>query len=126
VVVTRLVRRGLVTRARDGGDGRRVEIALTARGRAALERAPAAAQDRLIAALGVLGPTARRTLAGALGRLVDAMALPEQAPPMFFESTPQTQSTKKPSTMPKRKPNQMQNQKPSKNPNEKRSRGNRN
>jgi DNA-binding MarR family transcriptional regulator len=85
VVVTRLVAGGLVSRGRDGGDGRRVEIALTARGRAALKRAPAAAQDRLIAALGAVGPTARRTLARELGRLIEAMALPAQAPPMFFE-----------------------------------------
>ena len=85
VVVTRLVAGGLVSRSRGGSDGRRVEIALTARGRAALKQAPAAAQDRLIAALGVVGPTTRRTLARELGRLVEAMALPEQAPPMFFE-----------------------------------------
>lgn len=86
VVVTRLVAGGLVTRRRGGDDGRRVEIALTARGRAALKQAPAAAQDRLIAALGAVGAGARRTLARELGRLVEAMALPEQAPPMFFES----------------------------------------
>jgi DNA-binding MarR family transcriptional regulator len=114
VVVSRLVGRGLVSRSRGGVrvgggpaaldrahrgrsgtglpvpekvDGRRVEIALTARGRAALRQAPAAAQDRLIAALGVVGATSRRTLARELDRLVEAMALPDQAPPMFFEPT---------------------------------------
>jgi DNA-binding MarR family transcriptional regulator len=114
VVVSRLVERGLVSRSRggmrvEGGraslvrahggrsgtglpvpekvDGRRVEIALTAAGRTALRQAPAAAQDRLIAALGVVGATSRRTLARELDRLVEAMALPEQAPPMFFEPT---------------------------------------
>jgi DNA-binding MarR family transcriptional regulator len=94
VVVTRLVRRGLITRTRGTLDGRRVEIALTARGRAALARAPAAAQDRLIAALTLVGPEARRALARHLRRLVGAMALPEQHPPMFFERSPRRRPRK--------------------------------
>jgi DNA-binding MarR family transcriptional regulator len=84
-VVTKLVRRGLVARTRADADGRRVEIALTAAGRAVLARAPAPAQDRLIAGLALLGAAARRDLARQLGRLVEAMALPAQPPPMFFE-----------------------------------------
>ena len=86
-VVSKLVRRGLVARTRADADGRRVEIALTAAGRELLRRAPAAAQERLIAGLALLGPIARRELARQLGRLVDAMALPAQHPPMFFEPT---------------------------------------
>src|SRR3954465_5527311 len=56
VVVTKLARRGLVARARAAADGRRLEITLTPAGRAVLGRAPAAAQERLIAALALLGP----------------------------------------------------------------------
>jgi DNA-binding MarR family transcriptional regulator len=88
VVVAKLARRGLVARTRAADDARRLEISLTAAGREVLGRAPAAAQDRLIAALAMLGPAARRSLAQDLGRLVDAMALPEDQqrnPPMFFE-----------------------------------------
>jgi DNA-binding MarR family transcriptional regulator len=96
VVVTRLVRRKLVTRIRGVRDARRVEIALTARGRAALELAPAAAQDRLIAALALVGGPARRTLARALGGLVAAMALPDQHAPMFFERAPKPRRRKAP------------------------------
>jgi len=92
VVVSRLVRGGLVARTRAAADGRRVEITLTAAGRAALERAPAAAQDRLIAALGILGDAARTELARHLGRLVEAMALPPHHPPMFFERAPRARS----------------------------------
>ncbi|HEX3903922.1 MAG TPA: MarR family transcriptional regulator [Polyangia bacterium] len=88
VVVSRLVKAGLVARTRAPTDGRRVQITLTAAGRAALSRAPAAAQDRLIAALGLLGATARKDLARQLGRLVEAMALPLHHPPMFFEAAP--------------------------------------
>src|SRR5438067_2378139 len=84
VVVSRLVQAGLVARPRATTDGRRAQISLTAAGRAVLTRAPAAAQDRLIGALGVLGGPARNELARQLGQLVEAMALPSQHPPMFF------------------------------------------
>jgi DNA-binding MarR family transcriptional regulator len=88
VVVSKLVAAGLVARTRAADDGRRVEIVLTRAGRALLARAPAAAQDRLIGALGLLGGAARRDLARRLGHLVEAMALPPQHPPMFFETAP--------------------------------------
>jgi DNA-binding MarR family transcriptional regulator len=88
VVVSKLVRGGLVARTRAATDGRRVEVVLTRAGRALLARAPAAAQDRLIGALGVVGAAARRDLARRLEHLVEAMALPPQHPPMFFETAP--------------------------------------
>jgi DNA-binding MarR family transcriptional regulator len=88
VVVSRLVDRGLVTRSRGGDDGRRISISATAAGRALLARAPAAAQDRLLAGLALLGAGSRRQLADLLGRLVDSMALPDRSPPMFFEPAP--------------------------------------
>jgi DNA-binding MarR family transcriptional regulator len=86
VVVSRLVERGLVTRMRGGEDGRRVSIAATPAGRALLARAPAAAQERLLAGLALMGPRSRRELADRLGHLVDFMALPDRNPPMFFEA----------------------------------------
>lgn len=87
VVVSRLVERGLVTRTRGGDDGRRISIAATAAGRALAAKAPAAAQERLLAGLALLGPGPRGELAELLARLVDVMALPGDAP-MFFESAP--------------------------------------
>src|SRR5438105_4636272 len=47
VVVAKLAQRGLVERQRAATDARRLEVSLTAAGRAALSRAPAATQDRL-------------------------------------------------------------------------------
>jgi DNA-binding MarR family transcriptional regulator len=89
VVVSRLVERGLLTRTRGGGeDARRISISATAAGRALLARAPAAAQERLLAGLGLMGAGSRRQLAELLGRLVDSMALPDRSPPMFFEPAP--------------------------------------
>jgi DNA-binding MarR family transcriptional regulator len=88
VVVSRLVDRGLLTRSRGGDDGRRISISATSAGRALLARAPAAAQERLLAGLGLMGAGSRRQLAELLGRLVDLMALPDRSPPMFFEAAP--------------------------------------
>ena len=90
VVVSRLVERGLLTRTRGGADGRRISISATSAGRALLARAPAAAQERLLGGLALMGGRARRDLAGLLGRLVDLMALPDRSPPMFFEAAPRT------------------------------------
>jgi MarR family transcriptional regulator, lower aerobic nicotinate degradation pathway regulator len=95
VVVSRLVRGGLVARTRAATDGRRVEITLTPAGQTLLARAPAAAQDRLIGALGLLGVAARKDLARHLGRLVEAMALPLHHPPMFFERAPRAEKSRK-------------------------------
>jgi DNA-binding MarR family transcriptional regulator len=88
VVVRRLVERGLVRRGASGEDGRRVEVSLTARGRHLIERAPGAAQDRLIEGLRRMSTADCRTLAIQLQRLVRAMGLDDQPPAMFFESAP--------------------------------------
>ena len=85
VVVTKLARRGLVERTRAQDDARRLEVSLTDAGRAVLARAPAATQDRLIAALALMGRPARARLARDLGRLIDAMGIERRHPPMFFE-----------------------------------------
>jgi DNA-binding MarR family transcriptional regulator len=85
VVVKRLVEHGLLTRTTSALDARRVEIRLTRRGRAVLERAPLAAQDKLIAGIERLPRKERVVLAGALRGLVTAMQLDDQPAVMFFE-----------------------------------------
>jgi DNA-binding MarR family transcriptional regulator len=85
VVVERLVSRGLVARTRSAADARRVELALTATGRAALRRAPPPAQSRLVAALHALSPRDCRALARVLGTVVRSMKLAGGPPGMFFE-----------------------------------------
>ena len=75
VVVRRLVERGLVRRVACSDDGRKAEVSLTARGRRLLERAPGAAQDRLIEGLRRMTAADRQSLATQLGRLVRAMGL---------------------------------------------------
>jgi DNA-binding MarR family transcriptional regulator len=85
VVVKRLVEQGLVRRNTSASDGRRMELTVTRRGAALLERAPHAAQERLIAGIDRLPVRERRMLASALERLVAAMAATEGEATMFFE-----------------------------------------
>jgi DNA-binding MarR family transcriptional regulator len=85
VVVKRLVEHGMLTRTTSELDARRVQIRLTRRGRAVLDRAPLAAQDKLIAGIERLARKERQVLAGALRGLVKAMQLDDQPAVMFFE-----------------------------------------
>jgi DNA-binding MarR family transcriptional regulator len=88
VVVRRLVERGLVQRRPAAGDARRLELSLTRRGQARLSRAPAAAQDRVIAALEALPAGTQRALAASLEALVRALGVHDRAPPMLFVDEP--------------------------------------
>jgi DNA-binding MarR family transcriptional regulator len=85
VVVKRLCTAGLVRRSVSKLDARRVELRLTAAGRARLEKAPLAAQDRLIEGLERLPRRERAALAASLHGLVEAMRLGDAPPEMFFE-----------------------------------------
>lgn len=85
VVVTRLVRRGLVRRGRAGHDARRAELELTASGRTLLKRAMSSAQGQLIDALEAM-PAARLTAIGrSLQSVVKALGAGREPAGMFFE-----------------------------------------
>jgi DNA-binding MarR family transcriptional regulator len=84
-VVSRLVARRLVQRARAAEDGRRVELTLTARGRSVAAEAPDAAQDRLIAAIEAMPAYRRRLLAEGLAELARGVAATHRRAPMFFD-----------------------------------------
>ena len=66
IVVTRLVEADLVRREASPDDARRVQLAVTARGRRLLRGAPPSAQARLLAAARTLPPAQIAELAGAL------------------------------------------------------------
>ena len=85
VVVARLVEAGMVIRARSETDARRVEIALTRKGRAVLAKAPEAAQDRLISGITALPRAQRKALAESLAKLADSMSKRGRSPHMLFE-----------------------------------------
>jgi len=90
VVVRRLGEKSLVTKTPSARDRRRVELAPTRKGLKLLERAPAAAQDRLIAALEVLAPADRDQLAALLNQVVRKLEPSGRAPSMFFEGEPES------------------------------------
>ena len=85
VVVTRLVRRRLVSRKKSTLDGRQLEVALTDKGRALLAEAPATVQDRLIQSIERLPNPKRQGLALALRALVESMGLHDEPAAMFGE-----------------------------------------
>lgn len=86
VVVSRLVARGLVRRRRSARDGRGIELALTASGRAVLRRAPASAQARFVRALARMTPSDRAALAAGLDRFTSLLGVRSLAPTMLFEA----------------------------------------
>jgi len=83
-VVRELVSAGLVSRTTDPSDHRRAVLGLTTAGKAAIRKAPKAAQHQLVAAIEGLGDSRRRTLARLLDTLVDATESDPRAP-LFFE-----------------------------------------
>lgn len=87
VVVTRLVKRGLVTRARADDDARRAELSLTSPGRALLKRAMGAAQMQLMDALDAMSAPQLRQINGCLAQIVDALGVSSEPAGMFFEET---------------------------------------
>ena len=88
VVVSRLVSLGHVRRATSKTDRRSVDLSLTRSGRALLESAPEAAQDRLIASLTQLPKAELRTLSRVLGKVVEGADVSQQVPSLFFEEEP--------------------------------------
>ena len=85
-VVGRLEQRGLVARHRSPVDGRRVEIALTPRGRNLVRRAPAPAQAQIAEGLRRMSAPHLRQLSVSLHRLVVELGMAGERPSLFFES----------------------------------------
>lgn len=85
VVAQKLVDRGLAARRHAAADKRRVVLTITPAGRRVLKRAPMAAQDRLIAAVGQIKEPGARKLADLLHQLVSAAGLAGAEPALFFE-----------------------------------------
>jgi DNA-binding MarR family transcriptional regulator len=87
VVIQRLARQQLVAKVASSHDRRRQRLAITAKGRRLLSRAPVAIQERLIAAIAALPAADRRALARSLAAIARQVGPYGRAshPPMFFE-----------------------------------------
>jgi DNA-binding MarR family transcriptional regulator len=97
VVIQRLVDRGLVAKVAASDDRRRQVLAVTAKGRRALQRAPAPVQERLVEAIAALSPADRRRLAQSLAVIARAVVPGRLAhPPMLFEEAQRPQRRQRP------------------------------
>jgi DNA-binding MarR family transcriptional regulator len=85
VVVTRLVGSGHIARDRDPRDGRRLLLNLTKSGRAIVQKAPLAAQERLLDALEGIAAAERKRFAETFVRLIEELGAEKGAAPMLFE-----------------------------------------
>jgi len=86
VVVARLVRAGHVKRGRVAGDGRRVTLTATAKGRTTVRKAPAPATERLLYALGAIAPSEARAISRGIEALLDALGAVADEAPLLFET----------------------------------------
>ncbi len=86
VVVSKLVKKGLVSRVRSSKDARVQMLSITERGASRLASAPETVQDRLVAALKKMPRSDRAALATHLSRLLRDAELSEVRPEFFLES----------------------------------------
>ena len=84
VVVTRLVDAELVARDRDTRDARRLVLNLTKAGRAVVQKAPRAAQERIISTVEALPAAERNRFADTFERLVEGLGTERVPAPMLF------------------------------------------
>jgi DNA-binding MarR family transcriptional regulator len=89
VVAAKLASAGLICRQVSRMDRRSALVSITPRGAAALKMAPPAAQERVIGALGRMGPESRRELAVLLGELIRKTGIHRGGAEMFFDGKKQ-------------------------------------
>jgi len=85
VVVSKLVKKGLVSRVRSIEDARVQMLSITKRGRTKLTRAPDTVQDRLVQTLKTMSKTDRTRLAALLRSLLAEANLSNVKPELFLE-----------------------------------------
>jgi DNA-binding MarR family transcriptional regulator len=84
-VVAKLADQGLVKRSVSAKDARRIEVSLTPEGKAAIARAPEAAQARLLSSIALLPEPDQRKLADLLAKVTSTTDGAGAPPPLFFE-----------------------------------------
>ncbi|MBK9031540.1 MAG: MarR family transcriptional regulator [Myxococcales bacterium] len=84
-VVSRLVKRGLVSRRTSPSDRRRLDLRITAAGRQVIATAPPMPQPRIITAIRTMPAARRAEMVSMLECLAAAMGADEVAPRMLFE-----------------------------------------
>ncbi len=95
IVVSRLVVAGLVARKPSRTDRRRVELALTSRGKRLVRTAPQVPQVAMIEAIRDMSATRRAELVRSLERLAAIIGAGTLAPRMLFEDEPRRSRKKR-------------------------------
>jgi len=85
VVVSHLESKRLVERKRSEKDARRLEVRLTAKGRALLAKAPSPVQEKIVAAIDRFSKADRKRLASLLRELNARAGFLGKSTPFFFE-----------------------------------------
>ena len=85
VVVHKLVEAGYVTRTARKDDRRRIELRLTAKGRAIIRKSPPPAQQRMLEAIATLKPRDRKALADSLEQFVHEIGAGGKKVSLLFE-----------------------------------------
>jgi DNA-binding MarR family transcriptional regulator len=101
-VVDRLADRGLVRRGFARDDRRRAAVTITSAGRRALETAPKAPTQLLVAGLEALPSTRLKEAARSLAALTKAMGLDSEPAGMFFEDPPKSPASRVPRALTRR------------------------
>jgi len=92
IVVSRLVRGGLVERRRAAPDRRRVTVSLTSAGRTLARRAPESSTARLLAAVAALPVADLHALARGMTTLARVLGADTDTPALLFEHEADTRS----------------------------------
>jgi DNA-binding MarR family transcriptional regulator len=95
VVVSRLVRKKLVTRRKSAADARRIELSLSPAGALLLRKAPEPAQARLVRALERVDAHELAVVARVLDGRAREMGEAAEPPRMFFEREPAAKAATK-------------------------------
>ena len=88
VVVTKLIDKGFVSRERSENDARKLELALTAKGRRAVKSLPPPIQSAIVEGVQRLPRARARTLAESLSAICEILGVDDEHPPMLFADDP--------------------------------------
>lgn len=99
VVVAKLIQKGFVTGERSETDARRLDLALTAKGRTVAKRLPLPIQHSIIEGVQQLSAARAKALAEALRDVVSSLGIEDEHPPLLMtDGEPKPAAKKKATT----------------------------
>ena len=93
VVVAKLIDKGFVARERAEGDGRRVALTLTPKGRTTVKKLPPPIQHAIVEGVRQLPRGRAKELADSLTEIVRILGIDDENPPMMLDDDPPRRKT---------------------------------